>query len=82
MKFMVELRLKPGSTRRAVATFEERGPNRTLGVSLRGAWVDTQKEVIYALVESADEGLVCEASRSWAEVGDCQINPVVDIEQF
>lgn len=82
MKFMVELRLKPGSTRRAVETFEERGPNRTLGVSLKGAWVDTQREVIYALIESADEGLVCEASRSWAEVGDCAIHSVVELEQF
>jgi hypothetical protein len=82
MKFMVEVRLKPGSTRRAVEAFEQRGPNRTLGVSMKGAWVDTRKEVIYALVESADEGLVCEASRSWAEVGDCEINPVVEIEQF
>lgn len=82
MKFMVVLRLKPGSMCCAVETFEERGPNRTLGVSLKGAWVDTRSEVIHALVESADEALVCEASRSWAEVGDCEINPVIEIEQF
>lgn len=82
MKFMVELRLKPGSTRRAVDAFEERGPNRTLGVFLKGAWVSSKQEVIYALVESENENLVCEASRSWAEVGDCSISPVVEIEQF
>jgi hypothetical protein len=82
MKFMVELRLKPGSTYRAIDAFEQRGPNRTAGVSFRGAWVGTRSEVIYALVESAEEALVCEASRAWAEVGDCEISPVVDIEQF
>lgn len=82
MEFIVELRLKPGSTRRAIEAFEERGPNRTPGVALRGAWVETPKELIFALVESKDEALVLEASRAWADVGDCQIHPVVDIDQF
>jgi hypothetical protein len=82
MKFIVELRLKSGSTRRAVDAFEQRGPNRTLGVSLKGAWVGTRSEVVFALIESENEELVREASRAWAEVGDCEINPVIELEQF
>jgi len=79
---MVELRLKADSTRRAMEAFEQRGPNRVAGVSFRGAWVDTQREMVFALVESDDENLVREASLAWADVGDCEIHPVVEIEQF
>jgi hypothetical protein len=82
MKFIVELRLKPGSTYRAIEAFEQRGPNRSAGVSFRGAWVGTQSEVIFALVESSEEALVRDASAAWSEVGEFKINPVVEIEEF
>lgn len=82
MKFMVELQLRSGSTYRAMDAFEERGPNRNAGVSLRGAWVGTRSEVVFALVESEDESLVRDASSAWADVGVYTINPVVEIEQF
>ena len=82
MKFMVELKLIPGSTRQAVEAFEQRGPNRSPGVAMRGAWVGTGEDFIFALVESDDESLVLKASQAWADVGDCEIHPVIDIEQF
>jgi len=82
MKFMVELVLKPGSTYRAMDAFELRGPNQNPGVALRSAWVGIRSELVFALVESDDEELVRNASRTWADVGDCKINPVVEIEQF
>lgn len=82
MKFMVEARLKTGSTRSAIEAFEQRGPNRTLGVSYRGAWIDTRRELVYVLLESEDEQLVHEACRAWADIGDSEIHAVVEIEQF
>jgi hypothetical protein len=82
MKYIVELRLKAGSTYRAIEAFEQRGPNRSAGVSFRGAWVGTRSEVIFALVESDEESLVRDASAAWADVGEFNINPVVEIEQF
>lgn len=82
MKFMVELVLKPGSTYRAMDAFELRGPNRNPGVAFRGAWVGIRSELVFALVESDDEELVRNASRTWADVRDCQIHPIVEIEHF
>jgi hypothetical protein len=82
MKFIVEMRLKPGSTNPAIEAFELRGPNRTTGVSFRGAWVGVGSEIVFALVESEEERLVQEACLSWAEVGNSVIYPVVEIEQF
>ena len=82
MQFMVEAQLKPGTTRQAVEAFEQRGPNRSPGVSFRGAWVDGRREVVYVLIESADENLVREASRTWAAMEDCKISSVVPIDQY
>ena len=82
MKFIVELRLKPGSTNLAIDAFELRGPNRAAGVSFRAAWVSVGSEIVFALVESAEERLVQDACHSWAEVGASVIYPVVEIEQF
>jgi hypothetical protein len=82
MKYIVEMRLRPGSKNRAIDAFELRGPNRSPGVALRGAWVGVGSEIVFALVESDEERLVREASHSWEDVGDSVIHPVVEIEQF
>ena len=82
MKYMVELRLKSGVKNKALEAFEQRGPNRTPGVMLRGAWVADRKDLVFALLESADEALIAQAASSWSEFGDSQITSVHDIEQF
>jgi Protein of unknown function (DUF3303) len=82
MKFLVELRFKPGGKDKAFETFELRGPNRHPGVTFRGAWVATQSEVAYALVESEDEAQVAKAAQSWVEQGDYRITQVHDVEQL
>lgn len=82
MKFIVEFRLKTGNKNQALAAFEERGPNRSPGVIFRGAWIGTRSDVIFALVESADEALVSQAARSWKEDVDFEVTEVLDIEQF
>jgi hypothetical protein len=82
MKFMVELRLKPGNRNRAFDAFERGGPNLNPGVTFRGAWLGTRSDMVFSLVESADESLVAQAAQLWSEYGDCQITPVLDIEQI
>jgi len=82
MKFMVEFGVKPGNKNKAVETFEQRGPNRIPGVTFRAAWIGKHSDVVFVLVESADESLVSEAARSWSESGDFRITEVIDVEQF
>lgn len=82
MKFMVELRLKPGTKNQVLDLFDERGPNRSPGVSLRGAWVAGKADLVYALVEGASESLVTDAAKAWEKHGTCSFTPVVDIEQY
>jgi len=82
MKFMVECVLKAGLKSQAVQAFEQRGPNRSPGVTFRGAWVGLHSDVVFVLVESADESLVSAAAKSWAQIDDFRITPVVDLEQF
>jgi hypothetical protein len=82
MKYMVEFRFKPGSKNQALEFFEMRGPNRNPGVTYRGAWIGTQADVVFVLVESADQALVTKASQSWTELGSANVTPVIDIEQF
>ena len=82
MKFMVEFRLKPGSKNKAVLAFEQRGPNRTPGVTFRQAWIGASDDVVFVLTESTDEALVAKAAQSWSEHGQSQIYRVIDADQF
>lgn len=82
MKFIVEFRIKPGGRNKAIEVFELRGPNRTSGVTLERAWIGTRSDIVFVLAESADESLVAQAGESWAEHGEFQIHPVIDVEQF
>ena len=82
MKFMVEFAVRPGNRNNAVQNFEQRGPNRSPGITFHGAWVGKQTDVIFALVEGADESLVTSAAKTWSETGDFRITPVIDIESF
>jgi hypothetical protein len=82
MKFFVEFQLKPGNKKKAMGTFELRGPNRNPGVSLQGAWIGKNEEVIFVLVESTNETLLVNAANSWGQFGDYQITPVIDLEQY
>ena len=82
MKFMVEFSVRPGNKNKAVQAFEQRGPNRNPGVTFRGAWIGKNADVVFALVESDDESLVTSAAKSWTELGDFRVTPVIDVEQF
>jgi Domain of unknown function (DUF3303) len=82
MKFFVEFQLKPGNKEKAMETFELRGPNRNPGVTLQGAWIGKNEEVIFVLVESTDETLLVNAANSCGQFGDYQITPVIDLEQY
>ena len=82
MKFMVEFSIRPGNKNKAAQAFEQRGPNRDPGVTFHGAWVGKHADVVFALVESADESLVTSAAKSWTELGDFRVTPVIDVEQF
>ena len=82
MKFMIEFRLKPGSKNKAVEAFEQRGPNRTPGVTFRQGWIGANADVVFVLAESTDEALVAKAAQSWSEHGQSQIFRVIDAEQF
>jgi hypothetical protein len=82
MKFFVELRLKASSRNKAMDAFELRGPNRNPRVALRGAWVATGSDLVFAVVESDDESMVEQAARSWSDVSSFTIHAVVEIEQF
>lgn len=82
MKFLVQLRLKPDCQKKAMDAFELRGPNRNPGVNFKQAWIDSRSHIVFVLTESADEASVEKAGESWAEFGEYQIHPVVDIEQY
>jgi hypothetical protein len=82
MKYMVEFRLKPGSKNKAADEFEQRGPNRSPGVSLRQAWVATNADLVFVLVEGTDEAHVAAAAQSWSQHSQSQIYRVVDVDQF
>jgi hypothetical protein len=82
MKFMVEFRFKPGGKDEILEAFELRGPNRNPGVTFRGAWVGSQADLAFALVESAHQSLVEKAAQSWDEHGEYRITPVIDVEQI
>jgi hypothetical protein len=82
MKFIVELRLKPGARDKAIEAFEQRGPSRNPGVTFRSGWVAKQSDVAFVLVESEDEEHVAKAAQSWSTFGQAQIHSVIDIEQY
>ena len=82
MKFMVECVLKAGLKSQAMQAFEQRGPNRSPGVTYRGAWVGLHSDVVFVLVESAEESLVSADARSWSQIDDYRITPVIDLEHF
>ena len=82
MRFMVEFRLKPGRKNQAVELFEMRGPNRSPGVTFRGAWIGTDSDLVYVLVEAPDEAHVANVAETWGEHGEAHITQVIDIEQY
>jgi Domain of unknown function (DUF3303) len=82
MKFMVEFPVRPGNKNKVLEAFEQRGPSRNPGVTFRGAWIGKDSDVVFALVESANESLVTSAAKSWTETGNFRITPVLDLEQF
>jgi hypothetical protein len=82
MKAMVEFHLKPGSKQKAIELFEQRGPNRGAGVTLRGAWIGTRSDVVFVLIEGTSEAQIVEASEAWNTHGESTIHPVLDVEQY
>ena len=82
MKFFVEFELKPGNKNKMIEAFELRGSNRNPGVTLRGAWIGKNEEVVFVLAESDNEDLLVKAAQSWGEYGDYKITPVIDLEQY
>ncbi|MBX3414955.1 MAG: DUF3303 family protein [Pirellulales bacterium] len=81
MKFMVELKLKPGGKNKLLEAFDLRGPNRYPGVSFRDAWIDTRSELMFILGESNEESLVAQACETWREHGEFTIHPVISVDQ-
>jgi hypothetical protein len=82
MKYMVEFRLHPGSKNKALEFFEMRGPNRTPGVTFRGAWLGKTSDLAFVLVESPDDAHLAAAGHVWSEFGTYQAYPVLDIQQI
>ena len=79
---MVEFQLKPGSKNKAMEFFEMRGPSRNSEVTFRAAWIGTDADIAFVLVESTDEAQVAKAGQSWSELGTPRITRVVDVEEF
>ena len=82
MKFMVEFRFKSGRKGHALELFESRGPNRNPGVTFRGAWIGTDSELAFVLVEAPDETHVANVTEAWGVHGESHITRVIDIEQY
>jgi hypothetical protein len=82
MKYMVDVRLKPGEKNNLMESFEKLGPNRNPGVKFHGAWIGAHSDVIFVLGESESESLVEQACRAWNANGDFQIHAVIDVENF
>jgi hypothetical protein len=51
-------------------------------VSLRQAWVATNADLVFVLVEGTDEAHVAAAAQSWSQHSQSQIYRVVDVDQF
>lgn len=82
MKYMVTIRLQPGTKQAVMESFEQIGPNRNPGVTYRGAWVGAQADVVYVLVESDDAALVDRAIQNWNPPGELETHPVIDVDQY
>jgi len=82
MKFFVQLKLKPGTKEKVLEAFELRGPNRNPGVTLLGAWIGKNDDVIFVLVESTDEAHLLDAAKSWSAFGDYKITPVMAYDEY
>jgi len=82
MKYLLKMRLKPGSLDQAIEAFEQRGPSRNPGVIFRQGWIDTRSQIAFVIIESSDQSLVEKAALSWAEFGESEIHPVIDIDQY
>lgn len=82
MLFMVVVQLHSGTKAAAMESFELRGPNRYPGIAYRGAWIGTQDDSLFTLVESSEIALVETVVASWGDVGTSQIHPVINVEDF
>jgi len=51
-------------------------------VTLQGAWIAKNEEMIYVIAESEDEALLVNAAQSWGKYGDYQITPVIELDQY
>jgi hypothetical protein len=82
MKYMAKVQLQPGTKNTVMETFERIGPNRNPGVAFRGAWLGTQADVVFVLVESDDDAAVDRAIQNWNPPGQLELHPVVDVDQY
>lgn len=82
MKFMVEFHFYPDCKNKVVEVFELQGPNRNPGVKMRGAWIGNRSDIAFVLAESDDQTLIEKVAEGWAQFGNHQIHPVVEIDQY
>ena len=82
MKFIVTYTLKPGCRNQLIEAFDLYGPTRKAGVSFQNAWLCTRSDVVFALYESEDEGLVKQVSQTLTAFATSEIHPVISADQI
>lgn len=82
MLYMLCIQLHPGTKDQVIEKFELRGPNRSPGVTYRGAWIGAHDDSVFVLVESAEQSLIDQAIASWGDFGTFEIHPVNDVENY
>lgn len=82
MLFLVEVRLKHGVKNQVVDTFEIRGPNRNPAVQFVKAWLGVREDIAFVLISSEHESHLADSCRAWSTLGETEIHPVIDIEDY
>ena len=83
MLYMVELRYSREHRDEALRYFWEHGATHYEGnVTVTGAWVGTQDQIAYALVEAADPDELAKACGPIGQFGDVSFRNVTSVDQI
>lgn len=75
--YMVIERFKNGDAIPVYRRFRDRGRLAPEGLRYVSSWVDTNLEVCYQLMETADPGLLEEWTSRWSDLVDFEVRPVI-----
>ena len=80
MRYMIIEKFKPGKVKELYERFQERGRMLPEGVTYMNSWINVDVTVCYQEMESDAEEKILEWIRSWNDLADSEIVPVITSE--